>query len=145
MTNNAHPLTLAPTANQTDAQSHEDQYVHTVYDQIAPHFSQTRYKPWPVIAKFLDSIPTGSIGLDAGTGNGKYLPLSGGRFLTMGVDRSFELLKFAQYAGESPIPRDVILGDVRDSIWRHGVFDFAISIATIHHLATPERRVDSIV
>jgi tRNA (uracil-5-)-methyltransferase TRM9 len=78
----------------------------------------------------------------------------------MGVDRSLGLLKFAQYAGESTIPRDVILGDVRDLIWRQGIFvsqstdmifvclnrqDFAISIATIHHLATPERRVDAIM
>ncbi|CAE6428176.1 unnamed protein product [Rhizoctonia solani] len=148
MAGNAHPLnklTLAPSATENGAQIHEDQYVHTVYDQIAPHFSQTRYKPWPVIAKFLESVPTGAIGLDAGTGNGKYLSLSEGRYLTMGVDRSIGLLKFAQYAGESPIPRDVILGDVRDLIWRNGIFDFAISIATIHHLATPERRVDAIV
>ncbi|KAH7343696.1 hypothetical protein B0J17DRAFT_764870 [Rhizoctonia solani] len=148
MSGNTHPLnklTLAPSTTKDGAQLHEDQYVHTVYDHIAPHFSQTRYKPWPVIAKFLESVPTGAIGLDAGTGNGKYLPLSEGRYLTMGVDRSIGLLKFAQYAGESAIPRDVILGDVRDLIWRNGVFDFAISIATIHHLATPERRVDSVV
>ncbi|CAE7190618.1 unnamed protein product [Rhizoctonia solani] len=143
----AHPLnklTLAPTATDDGAQTHEDQYVHAVYDQIAPHFSQTRYKPWPVITKFLESVPTGAIGLDAGTGNGKYLPLSEGRYLTIGVDRSIGLLKFAQYAGESAVPRDVILGDVRDLIWRNGIFDFAISIATIHHLATPERRIDAI-
>jgi len=27
-----------------DPQVHEDQYVHAVYDQIASHFSSTRYK-----------------------------------------------------------------------------------------------------
>ncbi|CAE6397413.1 unnamed protein product [Rhizoctonia solani] len=148
MAGSTHPLNklaLAPSASNDGAQSHEDEYVHKVYDQIAPHFSQTRYKPWPVIAKFLESVPIGAIGLDAGTGNGKYLPLSEGRFLTIGVDRSVGLLKFAQYAGEPTIPRDVILGDVRDLIWRQGIFDFAISIATIHHLATPERRVDAIM
>ncbi|ELU45758.1 hypothetical protein AG1IA_00219 [Rhizoctonia solani AG-1 IA] len=121
MAGNTHPLNklaIAPSATSDGAQGHEDQYVHSVYDQIAPHFSQTRYKPWPVIAKFLESVPTGAIGLDAGTGNGKYLPLSEGRYLTMGVDRSMGLLKFAQHAGESTISRDVILGDVRDSIWR---------------------------
>jgi tRNA (uracil-5-)-methyltransferase TRM9 len=75
-----------------------------------------------VIASFLDSIPSGAIGLDAGTGNGKYLPLSEGRFLTIGVDRSAGLLKFAQFAGESNIPRDVLVSDVRDRIWRKGVF-----------------------
>ncbi|KAG8701620.1 tRNA methyltransferase, has a role in tRNA modification [Ceratobasidium sp. 394] len=144
MTHPQNKLTLAPSANPEGAQNHENQYVHDVYDQIAPHFSQTRYKPWPVIANFLNSIPTGSIGLDSGTGNGKYLPLSEGRFLTIGVDRSAGLLNFAQFAGESSVPRDVLLGDVRDRIWREGVFDFVISIATIHHLATPERRMEAV-
>jgi hypothetical protein len=47
MAGNAHPLNklaLAPSATDECAQSHEDQYVHNIYDQIAPHFSQTRYK-----------------------------------------------------------------------------------------------------
>ncbi|QRV72446.1 methyltransferase domain protein [Ceratobasidium sp. AG-Ba] len=143
----AHPqnkLTLAPSTDLSGAQDYEDQHVHGVYEQIAPHFSQTRYKPWPVIAKFLQSIPAGSIGLDSGTGNGKYLPLSEGRFLTIGVDRSAGLLKFAQFAGDSKSARDVLLGDVRDRIWRRGIFDFAISIATIHHLATLERRKEAV-
>ncbi|KAG9098743.1 tRNA methyltransferase, has a role in tRNA modification [Ceratobasidium sp. 370] len=143
----AHPqnkLTLAPSADAEGAQNYENQYVHDIYDQIASHFSQTRYKPWPVIARFLNSIPTGSIGLDSGTGNGKYLPLSEGRFLTIGVDRSAGLLKFAQFAGEPSVPRDVLLGDVKDRIWRRGIFDFVISIATIHHLAVPERRMEAV-
>ncbi|KAG8746834.1 tRNA methyltransferase, has a role in tRNA modification [Ceratobasidium sp. 414] len=153
----AHPqnkLTLAPSADTEGAQTHENQYVHDVYDQIAPHFSQTRYKVFSTAiiqqygtdptANFLNSIPTGSIGLDSGTGNGKYLPLSEGRFLTIGVDRSAGLLRFAQFAGESSVPRDVLLGDVRDRIWRRGIFDFVISIATIHHLATPERRMEAV-
>lgn len=29
-----------------DPQLHEIQHVHTVYDQIASHFSSTRYKAW---------------------------------------------------------------------------------------------------
>ena len=27
----------------------EKQHVYEVYDKIAPHFSNTRYKPWPKI------------------------------------------------------------------------------------------------
>ena len=34
----------------------ERQYVYDVYNKIAPHFSETRYKPWPQVVKFLDSL-----------------------------------------------------------------------------------------
>jgi alkylated DNA repair protein alkB homolog 8 len=32
----------------------EKQHVYEVYEKIAPHFSNTRYKPWPKIADFLN-------------------------------------------------------------------------------------------
>lgn len=31
------------------ADQFEDEYVHGVYDTIAEHFSNTRYKPWPKV------------------------------------------------------------------------------------------------
>jgi hypothetical protein len=37
----------------------EKQFVYEVYDKIAPHFSNTRYKPWPQVVKFLESLPQG--------------------------------------------------------------------------------------
>ena len=96
--------------------------MHSVYENIADHFSRTRYKvhareasrasgcrtdapkqhsasspsspfhlvlfptspsssalpdaqPWPGISDFFDSLPKGSLGVDAGCGNGKYLGL----------------------------------------------------------------------
>ncbi|KAF7363329.1 Trna methyltransferase [Mycena sanguinolenta] len=55
--------------------SYEETHVHQVYDSIASHFSSTRYKPWPIIAAFLADLRDGWVGLDSGTGNGKYLPL----------------------------------------------------------------------
>lgn len=129
-----------------DPQVHEDQHVHAVYDQIASHFSSTRYKPWPIIAKFLADLPAGWIGLDSGTGNGKYLPLPADHrssVLTIGLDRSRNLLQIAQHAGSEPgylITREVVWGDVLGDLWRSGAFDYAISIATIHHLASHDRR-----
>ncbi|KDQ60750.1 hypothetical protein JAAARDRAFT_560833 [Jaapia argillacea MUCL 33604] len=122
---------------------YEDEHVHRVYDQIASHFSSTRYKPWPIIAKFLSEIPTGWVGLDSGTGNGKYLPLPLDRpssIWTIGLDRSRNLLEIARTAGVQGGPREVVWGDVLGQGWRSGSFDYAISIATIHHLSTPERR-----
>ncbi|EMD38395.1 hypothetical protein CERSUDRAFT_64649 [Gelatoporia subvermispora B] len=124
-----------------DPQMYEAEHVHAVYDEIAPHFSSTRYKPWPIITKFLSSIPPGWVGLDSGTGNGKYLPLPHERsssVWTIGLDRSRNLLEIAQIAGG--VHREVVWGDVLGKPWRDGAFDYAISIATIHHLATHARR-----
>ncbi|KAL0071485.1 tRNA methyltransferase, has a role in tRNA modification [Marasmius tenuissimus] len=126
-----------------DPQDYEDTHVHAVYEQIASHFSSTRYKPWPIIAKFLSDIPSGWVGFDSGTGNGKYLPLpldSPGKIWTIGLDRSRNLLDIARKVGGDNAVREVICGDVLHNPWRKHVFDYAISIATIHHLATPERR-----
>lgn len=80
-------------------------------------------KPWPIIAKFLESFPAGSIGIDSGTGNGKYLPLPLSRpksVWTIGLDRSRNLLEFARQAGGKR--QDVVWGDVLDLGWRVGVF-----------------------
>ncbi|KAF8337885.1 S-adenosyl-L-methionine-dependent methyltransferase [Cantharellus anzutake] len=135
---------LTPISIESSPISHEETYVHAIYEEIASHFSQTRYKPWPLIAKFLASIEAGSIGLDSGTGNGKYLPLDqGGRVCIVGMDRSKSLLQFAQRAGNKY--RDVVWGDALGLGWRRGSFDFAISIATIHHFSTEERRCEAIV
>ncbi|KAF8911166.1 hypothetical protein CPB84DRAFT_1842412 [Gymnopilus junonius] len=124
-------------------ETYEDQNVHAVYDEIAAHFSSTRYKPWPIIAKFISSLTTGWVGLDSGTGNGKYLPLPldrPGGIWTIGLDRSRNLLEIARTAGSFSASREVVWGNVLDNPWRPGIFDYAISIATIHHLATHERR-----
>ena len=44
-----------------------------VYEEIADHFSGTRHTPWPNIADFLKQQSPGSLLVDIGCGNGKYL------------------------------------------------------------------------
>ncbi|KAJ7755039.1 S-adenosyl-L-methionine-dependent methyltransferase [Mycena maculata] len=135
------PPAVTPTRVASEPAAYEDAHVHQVYDHIAAHFSSTRYKPWPIIASFLATLRTGWVGFDAGTGNGKYLPLPlerPGELWTIGLDRSRNLLEIARTAGSTV--REVVWGDVLGCPWRAEIFDYAISIATIHHLATPERR-----
>jgi tRNA (uracil-5-)-methyltransferase TRM9 len=85
-------------------ESYESEHVHTVYEQIASHFSSTRYKvrsfhvtegnietdlphqPWPIIERFLKGLPAGAVGLDIGCGNGKYLAVNHDIFI-IGTDR----------------------------------------------------------
>lgn len=49
----------------------EQQHVKEVYETIAGHFSETRYKAWPIVDFFFKDLPTRSVGLDVGCGNGK--------------------------------------------------------------------------
>ena len=68
--------------------------MHDVYEQIAPHFSNTRYKPWPRVAQYLNSLTPGSLNLDVGCGNGKYLGVNPD-IISIGTDRSFNLCQIA--------------------------------------------------
>jgi len=92
------------------AQQYEAQHVHSVYEEIASHFSSTRYKvgiifcawpkklrtitnvrkPWPIVEQFLKSLPDGAVGADVGCGNGKYLAVNKKVFI-VGSDRYVRL------------------------------------------------------
>ncbi|TXT15931.1 hypothetical protein VHUM_00434 [Vanrija humicola] len=138
----AKPLPLPATSSGNPAADEEAQ-VHEVYEAIAPHFARTRFKPWPLIEAFLSRLPPYSVGLDAGAGNGKYLPAAAAAgHWAIAVDRSRGLLDIAK--GQLDDGAECVRGDISDAPWRAGVFDFAISIAAIHHLSTPERRAESV-
>ena len=74
----------------------EKKHVYEVYDKIAPHFSNTRYKQWPKIAEYLEALPVGSLNIDVGCGNGKYLPCNESNIINIGTDRSINLLGIAR-------------------------------------------------
>lgn len=112
----------------------EKKYVHSVYDAIAPHFSSTRFAKWPKVAKFLESLTLGSIVLDAGCGNGKYLGFNPNCFF-IGCDISSPLISICANRGH-----EVLVADALNLPYRTGFGDAAISIAVLHHLSTEERR-----
>lgn len=84
-------------------------------------------------------MPSGSLGLDIGCGNGKNLDVNPDVFI-IGSDRSESLAKLAA-AKKS---QDVVVADILDLPHPPNTFDFVICIAVIHHLSTHERRVDAI-
>jgi len=122
-----------------EPEKYEEQHVHEVYEQIASHFSSTRYKPWPIVESFLKSLKPGAIGLDVGCGNGKYLTVNPNVFI-IGSDRSSNLVKIASQHQ----PHSAIVADTLVLPHQTRKLDFAISIAVIHHLSTPERRREAI-
>ncbi|XVF39459.1 hypothetical protein PTKIN_Ptkin01aG0036600 [Pterospermum kingtungense] len=116
----------------------EKKYVHRVYDAIAPHFSSTRFAKWPKVAAFLESLPTGSLLLDAGCGNGKYLGLNSSCYF-IGCDISPTLIKICADKGH-----EVLVADAVNLPYRTNFGDAAISIAVLHHLSTENRRKKAI-
>ncbi|KAM0035950.1 putative tRNA (carboxymethyluridine(34)-5-O)-methyltransferase [Helianthus debilis subsp. tardiflorus] len=112
----------------------EKKYVHRVYDAIAPHFSATRFAKWPKVSTFLHNLPSGSVVLDAGCGNGKYLGLNPDCFF-IGCDISAPLIQICSDRGH-----EVLVADAVNLPYRSGYGDAAISIAVLHHLSTEDRR-----
>ncbi|XP_062564046.1 alkylated DNA repair protein alkB homolog 8 [Armigeres subalbatus] len=112
--------------------------VHRVYNEIAKHFSETRHSPWPRIASFLESLRPGSVLLDIGCGNGKYLGLNT-NVIGLGCDRSDGLLKVCTERGFNVVQCDCLALP-----FKSGCADACICIAVIHHLASLERRKQAI-
>ncbi|XP_055907239.1 alkylated DNA repair protein alkB homolog 8 [Eupeodes corollae] len=116
----------------------EEMNVHNIYEKIANHFSETRHSPWPNVAQFLDAFPPGSIIVDIGCGNGKYLSINK-ETLQIGCDRSSGLLSVCSSNKQHVFKCDCLSVPIRSS-----TADGVISIAVIHHLASEARRLQSI-
>ncbi|XP_067631080.1 alkylated DNA repair protein alkB homolog 8 [Eurosta solidaginis] len=126
----------------------EELNVHSVYERIAPHFSETRHTPWPRVAEFLRSFTLGSVLLDVGCGNGKYLQCNTDA-LTIGCDRSSGLLNACLErakigkASYCALPNTFRCDCLQVPVRAQSI-DGCISIAVIHHLATAERRIAAV-
>ncbi|CAG9860944.1 unnamed protein product [Phyllotreta striolata] len=123
---------------RSNAPELEKEHVHKVYEKIAGHFDSTRHKPWPNVVEFLESFETGSIVVDVGCGNGKYLGLNKGVF-NVGCDASLNLLDICNKKGLEIFAANCLKIPIKDNC-----VDGAISIAVIHHLANDERRFSAL-
>ena len=118
----------------------EKKHVYEVYDKIATHFSLTRYKPWPLVAEFLNSLSDDSFVLDIGCGNGKYLSVNNNVFM-FGTDRSENLLKICN---EKIVSANLFVADSLYLPIRSNIFDAAISIAVVHHFSNDLLRLKAL-
>ncbi|KAF8776862.1 Alkylated DNA repair protein alkB like protein [Argiope bruennichi] len=129
---------LKDVVNDEKAQELENKYVNEVYEVIADHFSNTRYKPWPKVASFLKDIPPGRVVLDVGCGNGKNLKLTSGCF-EIGCDASYNLIQLCSKRNV-----EAVVADCLALPFRSESIDFVICIAVIHHMSTEARRLKAI-
>ncbi|KAL4646957.1 hypothetical protein GN956_G7704 [Arapaima gigas] len=132
------PLPRTLPGTDVDAVRLESQFVHSVYEEIAGHFSNTRHSPWPRVGDFLRSLPPGAMVADVGCGNGKYLGINPSVF-TVGCDRSRNLVQICADRGFQ-----AFVSDALEVPLRSGVCDACISVAVIHHFSTQERRLAAI-
>lgn len=121
--------------NFQDPKQYEKEFVNKVYDQIAPHFSHTRFCPWPSVQNWVNSLEPYSVILDIGCGNGRNLGINKSIY-NIGTDYSFALCKIAKSRNFQIFRADGLKIPLRS-----GVFDHIIQIAVIHHFATENRRI----
>lgn len=117
----------------------EFENVHNVYDKIAVHFDHTRFALWDGVKTWLKSIPAGSMILDVGCGNGKYLGLRGDDCIVFGCDPCAGLVEIAA-AKNKNVGANVVVANGLALPYRDGSFDAVMSVAVFHHLSTVENR-----
>ena len=116
----------------------EQEHVFRVYDSIALHWHHTRGRRkvhWNRVKDFLLDLPNGSLVADIGSGDGKYFGLNGS-CLSIGCDRSTQLLLVSRDSSFETFACDAV-----KLPFRSDVFDAALCIAVLQHMATHERRL----
>ncbi|KAK9497636.1 hypothetical protein O3M35_004327 [Rhynocoris fuscipes] len=116
----------------------ETKFVKETYNNIAHHFSLTRYKPWPNVRDFVMSFPVGSLLLDVGCGNGKYFG-SNKYIYEVGCELSVPLSEICKGNGYQVINADCLSLPFQDNM-----FDGVLCIAVIHHLSSLNRRQQAV-
>ena len=116
----------------------EREHVQKVYDIVAQQWHGTRYRAWTGVEAFVRKQPPGLLAADVGCGNGKNIPeiVKGGGF-ALGSDFSRGLIEICRDIGY-----EVMVADAVILPYRSDVFDYALNIAVLHHISSPERRVE---
>ncbi len=112
--------------------------VEQVYNNIAKEFSNSRYRVWSGVKKFLDLLPINTTNGDIGCGNGKNMMYRTDISFT-GYDISDELIKICLERNLNVHKGNILNLPITDNY-----FDNTISIAVIHHLEKQEDRIKAL-
>jgi len=116
----------------------EQDHVYAVYSNISEHFSDTRFCIWDFVKSFLNSKDTHMKGIDIGCGNGKNMRYNTNLTLE-GFDNCSNFVNICRKNGLS-----VRLGNCLCIPCQSNYYDYAMSIAVYHHMASDEHRVIAI-
>lgn len=120
------------------AKAFEKRHVYEIYDKIAGEFSDSRYRAWPNVKKFVEELSPGTILVDLGTGNGKNLNLNK-NIVSIGCDTSVNLLGICRKKRY-----ECLAANVLELPFKNESIDACIFIAVLHHLANERRRLDAL-
>tara|TARA_B110000208_G_scaffold132780_1_gene160813 strand:- start:567 stop:1211 length:645 start_codon:yes stop_codon:yes gene_type:complete len=116
----------------------EQEYVLNVYNDIAEHFSDTRYCKWNFVTKFLDAQQSTDKGIEIGCGNGKNLSIRNDLNI-IGIDTCQSFINICM---EKKLR--VFQQNACNLTFTDNSFDYAMSVAVFHHLATDIRRYKAV-
>ena len=116
----------------------EQVYVDEVYSSISEHFADTRFCVWDFVKSFLDSKDDTTKGIDIGCGNGKNMRYNT-KLILDGFDNCSNFVEICQKNA-----LNVKLGNCLCLPCHPNIYDYAMSIAVYHHMATHEHRLTAI-
>lgn len=116
------------------------------YNNIADHFSQTRYRDWSEFFDFERFVKTNASVLDVGCGNGRllhFLNKYGVKYI--GVDTSVELIKIAKQLADQKISSSIssysfIEASASKLPFADNSFDNVFAIASLYHIPSQQLR-----
>jgi tRNA (uracil-5-)-methyltransferase TRM9 len=119
-------------------------FENSTYDHIALHFNETRKAIWARVGKFLDMIPKYSLVADIGCGNGKYTRYRQDIFV-IANDICIPLLhmidKNSTVSTKAICTYGCCIADGLYLPYKTKRFQYAISIAVLHHISDYESRL----
>jgi len=116
----------------------ETTYVKEVYEEIAPHFSNTRSYKWCWVIDFLNSLKKSSIVYDLGCGNGRNMDHGSLKFI--GIDNCESFVSICENKKLSVINSNITKIPLDNSS-----ADAIICIAVFHHLSSMENRIKALL
>ena len=112
----------------------EQKHVLDVYEDIAAHFSDTRYSKWNFVTNFLDAQSPKDKGIEIGCGNGKNLRIRDDLQL-IGIDTCQAFIEICIQKNLTVFQQNCC-----NLQFKNNSFDYAFAIAVFHHLASDIRR-----
>ena len=112
-----------------------------IYDHFALHFNETRKAIWSNVKKFLDNIPKYSLIADIGCGNGKYTCYRQDIFVIANDICAPLLNTIDKNSNTYAYTYDCCIADGLYLPYKNKSFQYAISIAVLHHISDYESRL----
>jgi tRNA (uracil-5-)-methyltransferase TRM9 len=121
--------------------------IEKTWDKIAESFDTTRRKPWQQCLDFINELPSTSLVVDLGCGNGRHiLPCAEHCKYVIGFDISQNLLKLSQKKTKEKNLHNTMLihGTLTQIPFMNNSCDAVLYIAALHNIQGRKQRIQSL-